>query len=151
MLSQTAEYALRAMVHIAAAVGEGNAIRSEIIAERAKIPHGYLSKVMRNLAVAELVRSQRGPNGGFTLARPSGAITLLDVINAVDPIARILRCPLGNPAHMRLCPLHLRIDNAIGLIEEEFRRTTLAELMASGPEDAASCRHLIRIDKPREP
>jgi Rrf2 family protein len=148
MLSQTVEYALRAMVHIAS-LEPGSTISSEAIAERANIPHGYLSKVMRGLAVAELVRSQRGPKGGFSLARPADSISLLDVVNAVDPIARIRKCPLGNPAHLRLCPLHRRIDDAIGMIEQEFRRTTLAELMAAEPEDAPSCRRLMPMDKPK--
>lgn len=141
MLSQTVEYALRAMVHLAA-LEPGHSVNSQSIAGRTKIPHGYLSKILRDLVVADLVRSQRGPNGGFTLARLAEKISLLDVINAVDPIARITKCPLGNPAHLKLCPLHSRLDRAIATIEQEFRQTTLAELLATGAVERTGCRLL---------
>lgn len=143
MLSQTVEYALRAMVHLAALEPE-TATNSETIAKRTKIPHGYLSKILRDLVVVELVRSQRGPSGGFTLARSAEKISLLDVINAVDPLARIKKCPLGNPAHLKLCPLHSRLDAAIALIEKEFKQTTLAELLETNFRDKTGCGLLQR-------
>lgn len=148
MLSQTVEYALRAMVHVAG-LEPDQALSSEVLAQRTQIPKDYLSKVMRDLAVAQLVKSQRGPNGGFKLARPAAQISLLDVISAVDPIERIVRCPLGNPAHLNLCPLHRRMDHAIAMIEQEFRKTTLAELLASGAAESSSCRILQRGQNPK--
>lgn len=138
MLSQTSEYALRAMTHLAA-LDAGVAANSEAIAARTKVPQGYLSKVLRDLVVAELVTSQRGPNGGFTLMRPPEEISLLDVVNAVDPIQRIKRCPLGNPQHLKLCPLHRRIDQAIDMIERQFRETTLADLIADARRIPGEC------------
>ncbi|MFN0135892.1 MAG: RrF2 family transcriptional regulator [Phycisphaerae bacterium] len=147
MLSQTTEYALRAMVHLAA-LDPDCAVNSGTIAKRTKIPHGYLSKILRDLVVGELIRSQRGPSGGFSLARPAQQISLLDVISAVDPIARIKKCPLGNPAHLKLCPLHSRLDRAIALIEQEFGRTTLAELLTTQAADKGECRSLQRIKDP---
>lgn len=148
MLSQTIEYALRAMVHLAA-VEPGAAATSERIAEVTKVPQGYLSKILRELVIAELVTSQRGPHGGFTLARPSSAITMLDVVNAVEPIPRIRKCPLGNPAHLKLCPLHQRIDDAADLIERRFRETTLAEIASTEAESRGARRGLgSRAAKP---
>lgn len=141
MLSQTVEYALRSMTHLAALPPDA-AINSETIAQRTRVPKGYLSKVLRDLVVAELITSQRGPNGGFMLARPARDITILDVINAVDPIFRITKCPLGNPAHVQLCPLHRRLDDAIGLIVHEFGRTTLAEVIESNAKVTSRCRIL---------
>ena len=58
MISQTTEYALRAMVHLAA-LEPGVTINSETLAARTKVPQGYLSKVLRDLVVAELITSQR--------------------------------------------------------------------------------------------
>lgn len=140
MLSQTVEYALRAMIHLAA-LEPDTALSSEQIAQKTKVPKGYLSKVLRSLVVADLITSQRGPSGGFTLARPARQISMLEVVNAVDPIARIKKCPLGNPAHLQLCPLHQRLDNAIALIEREFKNTSLIEVIESntsgGPRSAA--------------
>lgn len=126
MFSSTTEYALRAMVYLASLHGES--VPSERISEATKVPPGYISKVMRDLVVARLVESQRGPNGGFTLARPPEAITVLDVVDAVTPLQRIESCPLGNPTHLNLCPLHRRLDQAIASIQEAFRGTTLAEV-----------------------
>lgn len=128
MFSQTIEYALRAMVHLAAASGD-EALNSETIAQRTKVPKGYLSKILRDLVLAGLITSQRGPNGGFVLARDAGKITILDVVNAVDAFTRITTCPLGNPMHVKLCPLHRRMDDALSMIEREFKRTTLAEVV----------------------
>lgn len=142
MLSQTIEYALRAMTHLAS-LEPGTAINSESIAQRTKVPKNYLSKVLRDLVVAELIVSQRGPNGGFSLARTPDTISMLEVVNAVDPIARITKCPLGNPAHIRLCPLHRRLDDSIGLIEQEFRRTSLAEVLETNTRSAGHCRMMI--------
>lgn len=143
MLSQSVEYALRAVVHLAA-LQAGSSASSATIAAHAKIPHGYLSKILRDLVVAKLVNSQRGPNGGFTLARMPAQISLLDVVSAVDPIERITKCPLGNPAHLNLCPLHSRLDRAIGLIERELQSTTLAELFSSQASEKGTCRQLVR-------
>ncbi len=138
MLSQTVEYALRAMIHLASQPGDA-ACSSESIADRTQVPKGYLSKILRDLVVANLVTSQRGPNGGFALARPASEISMFHVIDAVDPIARIRKCPLNNPAHIQLCPMHRRLDDAVGMIEQEFKRTSLCEVLESNitPPDAA--------------
>lgn len=142
MLSQTIEYALRAMTFLASIDGDAS-FNSETIAERTKVPKGYLSKILRDLVVADLIVSQRGPNGGFTLSRSAAKISMLDVVNAVDPIPRIRKCPLGNPAHIQLCPLHRRLDNAIAMIEQEFGRTSLAEVLETSAKSAGQCRTLV--------
>ncbi len=143
MLSQTTEYALRAMTHLASLEG-GEAVNSETIAARTKVPRGYLSKVLRDLVLAELITSQRGPHGGFALSRSPDRITMLEVINAVDPIQRITRCPLGNPSHLQLCPLHRRLDDALSRIEGEFAATSLAEVIETNTRTGARCRFLAQ-------
>ncbi len=77
-----------------------------------------------------LVQSQRGLHGGFILARPADELTVLDILDAVDPIGRIKSCPLGLPGHINLCPLHRRLDHAMKLVEDALRKSTLAELLA---------------------
>jgi Rrf2 family transcriptional regulator, nitric oxide-sensitive transcriptional repressor len=73
MLSQTTEYALRVMVYLASLNGKPATIAQ--IAAATQTPEGYLAKVLRSLALAELVRSRRGLHGGSVLARPAAAIT----------------------------------------------------------------------------
>lgn len=125
MFSQTAEYSLRAMMVLAA---NEKAVGSEHIASETRVPKPYLSKILRDLVVAKLVISQRGPNGGFVLGRPAGQITVLDVLNAVDPLQRITECPLGRPDHQELCLLHRQLDEAIATVECTLRNATLADL-----------------------
>jgi len=127
MLSQTTEYALRAIVFLA---DQGEARTTQQIAKTTRVPAGYLSKVMQGLSRAGLVDSQRGVHGGFTLARPPKELTIWEVVEAVDPIQRIRSCPLGLKAHgTNLCPLHRRLDDAAAQVEHAFRGTTVQELL----------------------
>ena len=128
MLSQTTEYALRAAVWLAQS--EGPQTTAEI-ASATQVPTDYLAKILRSLARAGVVHAARGPNGGFTLARDTASISILDVVNVVDPIMRVRACPLGLRAHkVNLCPLHQKIDNALATIELAFSTTSLAELVS---------------------
>ncbi len=128
VISRTTEYALTASVCLAAV--EGESLTAGQIAEQSGLPLGYLSKVLRLLARAHIVRSRRGPSGGFQLTRPASDISLLEVISAVDPLERITACPLGLRRHSTgLCPLHKRLDDAIRLLEDCFENTSLAEVV----------------------
>jgi Rrf2 family protein len=128
LLSQTSEYALRAIVYLAENSECPHAIPE--IAGATKVPASYLAKVMQSLVKAGLLNSQRGLHGGFSLARAADELTIYDVVQAVDPIRRITKCPLGLPEHqMELCALHRQLDEATRLIEESFRQTPLASLL----------------------
>jgi Rrf2 family protein len=127
-ISQTAEYALRAVVHLASL--EGQAQTAQQIAEATQVPAGYLSKVLQSLARGGVVLSRRGLGGGFTLARPPKQLKALEVINAVDPIRRVETCPLGRKEHSRkLCPLHRKLDEAIAKVERAFATSSIADLV----------------------
>ncbi len=138
MLSQKVEYALRAVVHLA---HESPAPRTtEQIAAATRVPPAYLAKVLQALTHAGVVRSQRGVGGGVSLVKEPARLTLLEVVNAVDPIRRIQECPLGLASHgVRLCPLHKRLDTAFASVEDAFRRTTLAEILAEPTESVPLC------------
>jgi Rrf2 family protein len=99
-----------------------------------------LSKVLQALGRAGLVRSRRGLGGGFELTRSAEKITVYDVVQAVDPVQRIRTCPLGLAAHgVRLCPLHKRLDDAMRMVEEAFRKSTLAEVLAEPSSSKPLC------------
>jgi Rrf2 family transcriptional regulator, nitric oxide-sensitive transcriptional repressor len=128
MFTQTVEYALRAVVHLASTAPEPQT--TEQIARATRVPQAYLSKVLQNLVQTGIVRSQRGIGGGMALVRAPRELTILAVVNAVDPIKRIKTCPLELAAHgVRLCPLHKRVDQALALVEEAFASTTLQEVI----------------------
>ena len=124
MISQTAEYALRAVVYLA---DQKQPRTTADIAETTQVPAGYLSKVMQGLSRAGLVKSQRGLHGGFVLTDDPHDLTVLTVVNAVDPVRRFQECPLGLHGK-NLCPLHRKLNDAAVLVEETFGDTTVADL-----------------------
>jgi Rrf2 family nitric oxide-sensitive transcriptional repressor len=86
------------------------------------------------------VLSKRGLGGGMILTKSPSDLTILEVVNAVEPIRRIQECPLGLAAHgVRLCPLHRRMDNALAMVEETFRQTTLTEVLAEPTQSYPLC------------
>jgi Rrf2 family protein len=128
VISQTAEYALRSVVYLGSQIGQP--VTTQRIAAATQVPAGYLSKVLQALGRAGLVDAQRGLKGGYALARPLDELTVLDVINAVDPLERITRCPLRSAVHDgHLCALHRRLDQAIATIESLYRETTIGQLL----------------------
>jgi Rrf2 family protein len=88
-ISAKAEYAVRAAVELAAAPGE-KPVKAERLATAQEIPLNFLENILGELRHAGIVRSQRGAEGGFRLARPPTELTIADVIRAVDgPLASI--------------------------------------------------------------
>ena len=138
MFSQTVEYALRAVVHLADHAP--SARTNDQIAAATLVPKAYLSKVIQGLRRAKIVHSKRGIGGGVTLVKTPAELTILDVVNAVEPIMRIRQCPLGLKTHgVRLCPLHSRMDKALAMVEEAFQKTTLAEVLAEPTSSHPLC------------
>jgi Rrf2 family nitric oxide-sensitive transcriptional repressor len=116
---------------LALAAGDGSPMTTRQIAETMKVPQSYLSKVLQALVRGGLVFSTRGLRGGFVLTRPPEQINLLEIMDIVNPIRRIETCPLDLESHStQLCPLHRRLDQAMGMVQEAFARTTLAELLS---------------------
>jgi Rrf2 family nitric oxide-sensitive transcriptional repressor len=138
MLSQTVEYALRAVVFLAY---QAPAARTtDQIATATLVPKAYLSKVLQSLARSGVVHSQRGIGGGMTLVKTPAELTILEVVNAVEPIGRIHTCPLGLKSHgVNLCPLHRRVDNALATVEQAFASSTLAEVIAEPTSSQPLC------------
>jgi len=128
MFSQTVEYALRAVVYLAQ--NPDRSRTTEDVAKATKVPPAYLAKILQGLVRSGVIRSQRGVGGGVKLARTPEELTILEVVNAVEPIQRIKVCPLGLSTHgVNLCPLHKRLDNALATVESAFAGTTLAEVV----------------------
>lgn len=87
-ISERVDNAVRAMAELAA--GDGSAMKAERIATRQDISLKYLLDILRDLKRAELVRSKRGPDGGFMLSRSASETTLADIFRAIDgPLADV--------------------------------------------------------------
>jgi Rrf2 family nitric oxide-sensitive transcriptional repressor len=129
LFSLTIEYAMRAMVALAA--GDGRPMTTRQIADAMVVPRSYLSKVLQSLVRAKLVRSTRGLKGGFVLARDPKDVKMMDILNSVGPHKRIQSCPLDLEAHSsELCPLHRRLDQAMAMVQHAFEGTTLSEILS---------------------
>lgn len=150
LLSDATEYGLRAVVWLAQRPGQAQKVRE--IAEGTRATPGYLIKVLQALAKVGILSAQRGSSGGFRLESDPAELSVLEVINAIDPIERIRTCPLGLESHGEcLCPMHRRIDEAMAAIELSFGDSTIEDLLtepsnshplcdaltASGSDDAA--------------
>ena len=128
LLTHTAEYALRVVLHIAGAAKDGP-VRVDSAAAALEVPRNYLSKVMHVLAKTGVLHSTRGPNGGFTLGRPATQITLAQVIEEFDPIEdRCLlmqrKCSDATP-----CIAHHEWKHVAVRMRGFFRETTVDDLI----------------------
>lgn len=137
-MSLSAEYALRAVVWLAA--HPDPKVGTQEIAKRTQVPPGYMSKVLQVLARAGLVESSPGRTGGFRLRREADEISVLDVVNAIETLERIRRCPLRLKSHRHeLCPLHRRLDRVAAIVEQQYAETTIAELVSETLPVRALC------------
>ena len=141
MISQTAEYALRAIVFLA--MNPGRAYTTQQIAAGTRVPAPYLAKVLQSLVRSGLVQSSRGIGGGFLLTVPKEELTILSVLNAVDPIERVKECPLGLESHEgALCALHETLDNATACVEKLFSETTIADILNTRTGSTPLCEQM---------
>jgi len=132
MISPTCQYAIRALVFLGRAKNDSPVLARDI-AEAEEIPHPFLSKILQTLAQHGLVRSQKGPGGGFTLGRPAGQITTRDIITAIDGVPRPDKlCLLGRSEcnSMVACSLHDSWSKIRARFDETIGAQTIRELAA---------------------
>ena len=120
---------MRAVAHLATRPDHMSTIPEMSEAIRVNAP--YLRKVLNRLRDNGIVESHRGTGGGIYLAFDPDDLTLLDVLNAIDPLRRIETCPLGLPDHLKLCPLHSELDAAISKIEQVLGARSIGELLST--------------------
>ncbi len=141
MLSQTGEYALRAVLHLARAGREGP-LKIDQIASALGIPRNYLAKILHQLSRDGLLESSRGPTGGFRLAIPPDRLTLDRIVAPFDPIGSEPSCLLGRErcSDDHPCEAHARWRAIASSVGRFFRETTVGELLngfeASGGREA---------------
>ena len=133
MLSQTAEYALRATLHLALA-RDGGPVGVAELAAALGIPRNYLSQTLHQLAREGVLDSVRGKRGGFSLARSPRQTTVLEVIGPFDRVDVERKCLLGRPScsDSNPCLAHGRWRELSGQLAAFFRETTIADLIDQG-------------------
>jgi Rrf2 family iron-sulfur cluster assembly transcriptional regulator len=139
-ITGTSQYAIRAVVHVAEH-GTEAPVRVGPIAEALDVPRNYLSKTLHALARAGVLRSERGPRGGFQLAVPAARLTLAQVAAPFEDV-KSRHCLLGRPqcggAHA--CAAHGRWSTVSLSLQHYFASTTVADLLddARGPRASAA-------------
>jgi len=127
--SRSAEYAFRAFVHLAQ-VPEGKYAMVKNIAEQEEIPVHFLAKIMQQLARKRLLRSSKGPTGGFALRLPPGDVRLWDIVEALDGTGQYTVCASGlsECSDVMPCSMH---DSWVALrtrIIDYLEQNTIADL-----------------------
>jgi len=129
LLSQTGEYALRAVLHIAAH-GDERPIQVAEIARSLDVPQNYLSKTLHQLARAGVLASTRGKSGGFRLAVAPDRLALARILSPFGDIEDRRRCLLGRAvcSDRSACAAHGRWKEVAEQLSTFFRETTVADL-----------------------
>ena len=127
-ISEAANLGLHAMAYLARREGDAP-VTTAAVARAYTVSEAHLSKVFQRLAKAGLVRSVRGPRGGFALARPPAEITLREIYEALDGPIRRGDCLFSRPrCGLERCVLGDLLADVHGRIAERFSKTTLAEI-----------------------
>jgi len=145
--SRSAEYAIRAFVHLAT-VPDGKYAMVKQIAEQSEIPSHFLAKILQQLARKGFLRSSKGPTGGFSLRMPASELSLLQIVEAVDGLADYNRCPAGmNECNDQApCGMHDTWKGLRSRIIEYLERTSVEDIARSLDQKR---RNLEKVKKPR--
>jgi len=132
IFTSATEHAMRGLSEMAARGAMGRVMVDDLAA-RVDVPRDFLAKIFQRLARAGILASTKGRGGGFTLARPAHAISLMDVVAALEGPGSLDRCVVGiDPCDERAaCPLHDLFRPIRQRLKDYLATTTLADLGAS--------------------
>ncbi len=130
-ITQEADYGLRVILYLSK-LEYGARMDAGTIAEHESMPLRFLLKLLRKLAAAEIVKSYRGINGGYTLNRQPGQITLKDVIEAIDGPICVNRCIL-DPSYCNAkkggrCEVHRALQGVQKSLASELSKVNFEDL-----------------------
>ena len=128
-ITRQADYAVRAVLHVAR-LSNGARAPTSAIAQEQGIPLPFLAKIISQLAVAGIVDAMRGASGGVRLARSPEDVTMLEVIQVIDGPVALNRCVAGTDGCNRVstCPVHEVWCEAQNELVARLAATTFAEL-----------------------
>jgi Rrf2 family protein len=133
-ISTRSRYGLRFLVELARHEAGKPMLLSEI-ARKQKISGKYLSRLVISLRGAGLIRSVRGPHGGYALARPPGKINLCEIIDALEGEQYIIKCldDLGNCPAAPTCVARVVWNGLEKVMRDYCESLSLAEIVRKGP------------------
>src|ERR1051326_384771 len=132
IFSRSAEYAIRALVELGSLPSGESAVVKKIAAD-AGVPSYFVAKLLQDLVREGLLKSNKGPRGGFRLAGPASELPILKVIEAVDGEGKYDRCIAGQAEcnDHAACPMHDSWMPLRSRIVEYLQGTSIADLAKS--------------------
>lgn len=122
MISNTCKYAIRAMIYLALNEDKNSMIGIKQIASDLDIPQPFLSKILQQITRHKLLLSNKGPNGGFMLAKPASEISLMDIVTIIDGPNFFETCIIGlNRCYETLEHAHCPIHNDFSPVRKELK------------------------------
>lgn len=130
MLSNTCKYGIRAVIYISVFASAKKKVGIKEISSELDIPSPFLGKILQSLSKHKLLESTKGPNGGFTLAKPAEEIPLMDIVEIIDGtgifetcLIRTSTCSDDEP-----CGLHDNITSVRKQLKNFFLNQTIHDL-----------------------
>ncbi len=137
MLSNTCKYAIRAVIYLAVNDEDGKKIGIKQISKDLDIPTPFLGKILQSLAKQKLLKSTKGPHGGFSIGRPANEITLYDIVSIIDGSDVFTNCLIGmhscksNDSDGYACPVHDQYSAIRKQMFEFFSTETIAKILTN--------------------
>lgn len=131
MFSKACEYGIRALTVIAEAGKEGRKIGIKELCEQSKTPESFTAKILQNLVKKKIISSQKGPSGGFYIAKDLDKITLYQIVEAIDGKDVFIKCGLGLERcnAKKPCPLHFQFEVVRNELNDMCKNNSLADLI----------------------
>ena len=129
VFSKTCEYAMRAVFFIAHKTERGRRVGVKEIAEGIGSPEPFLGRILQDLSRKKIIRSAKGPTGGFFVDEDNLALPLAVIVDAIDGNSLYTGCAMGLPycSEEMPCPLHNRFKEIRGDIHSLLHNTTIGE------------------------
>jgi len=146
-LSRESDYGLRGLVALVRRDPDRATMLADIAAAEG-LPYSFLSKIFQKLAQHRILTAHRGAHRGYTLARPPGAITVREVLEAIEGPDLADRCLIWDRdcSPVRRCMLHAEVAAAGRVLAASLEKTTLADL-ATDPETSDRARPAAKAER----
>ncbi|WP_276134281.1 RrF2 family transcriptional regulator [Polluticoccus soli] len=130
MFSKACEYAIRAVVYIAAETDETRKVGILEICDHIEAPQHFTAKILQTLSRKHIVNSQKGVNGGFFLDKQQKKKSLKDIVEAVDGDQVFVGCGLGlkQCSETKPCPIHNQFKDIRNRLTKMMENTTVETL-----------------------
>ena len=132
MLSNTSNFAIRALVYLELYSSPAKRVGIRQMTKDLDIPEHFLGKILQLLVKSKLLGSSKGPNGGFYLMKPAIDTTMLDVVEAIDGkenlgscVIKSITCEATEP-----CSVHHKLTHMRGQVKKMLRAETIADLVS---------------------